>query len=191
MGGCPEPSIHFVTSAISLYQFIEILKPASQEVFLRSYLVVCLTWWIGRGRPGFDIAGFFKEVPTNPGPVAPFQAPHKDALPTADSPKASNPNPWFQLIQEALVNPDEHLVKALRALTHFAELYGTRAVGREDLKQTELPGAELIDGTLFIRAAVLTNERLKKKDVDLSMTRYWDRKGFYENSLESGDKRGF
>ncbi|KAG6885099.1 hypothetical protein C0993_005866 [Termitomyces sp. T159_Od127] len=163
--------VHFVTSAIFLYQFIEILKPASQEVFLRSYLTVCMTWWIGRGRPGFDVAGFFKEVPTNPGIVAQFQVPHKDALPKADSPKASSPNPWFSLIQEALVCPDEHLTKTLRALAHFAELYGTRAAGQEDLKTTELPGAELIDGTLFIRAAVLTNQRLKNKDVDVSMTR--------------------
>ncbi|KAG6897937.1 hypothetical protein C0992_008685 [Termitomyces sp. T32_za158] len=183
--------VHLVTSAIFLYQFIEILEPASIEVFLRSYLAVCLTWWIGRGRPGFDIAGFFENVSANPGPVAPFHAPHKDALPRADSPKASNPNPWFRLIQEALVSPDGHLAKTLRALTHFAELYGMRAAGQEDLRTTELSGAELIDGTLFIRAAVLTNERLRKKDVDMRQAKYWDRKGFYETSLESGEKRGY
>ncbi|KAG5721543.1 hypothetical protein E4T56_gene13069 [Termitomyces sp. T112] len=183
--------VHLVTSALFLYQFIEILKPASQEVFLRSYFAVCLTWWIGRGRPGFDIAGFFAEVSSNPGSVAPFPAPHKDALPQADSPKASNPNPWLQLVKEALVVPDDHIPKALRALAHFAEVYGTRNAEEEDLKTTELPGAELIDGTLFVRAAVLTNERLRKhKDVDMSKTRYWDRKGFYKSPLQHEVKRG-
>ncbi|KAG6870076.1 hypothetical protein C0995_015361, partial [Termitomyces sp. Mi166 len=93
----------------------------------------------------------------------------------------------------------------LRALTHYTELYGSRNAGQEDLKTTELPGAELIDGTLFVRTAVLLNERLKlEKDVYLAeywdrvlmdeklakdiniadLAKYWDRKGFYKASSE-------
>ncbi|KAG6841602.1 hypothetical protein C0991_009358 [Blastosporella zonata] len=175
--------VHLVTSSLFLSSICNVLKPASQELLLRSHFAVCLTWWIGRGRPGFDIAGFFAGTSVNPGPIAPFPAPRKDALPKADSPKASNPNPWFSLIQESMVVPDEHFPKTLRALAHFSELYGRRKAGEEDFVAAELPGAELVDGTLFIRAAVLTNSRLRReKDVDVSLGKYWDRKGFYHQS---------
>ncbi|KAG6828245.1 hypothetical protein H0H92_008679 [Tricholoma furcatifolium] len=164
--------------------FFFILKPASQEILLRSYLSVCLTWWIGRCRPGFDVEGFFAVTSLNTGPVTDAPPFHKDALPKADSPKAGNPNPWLQLMQDVLILPDEHLPKALRALSHFSEIYGDRTAGKEDFAATELPGAELIDGTLFIRAAILTCSRMRReKDVDVDSligTAYWERKGFYK-----------
>ncbi|KAG6808052.1 hypothetical protein H0H92_005568 [Tricholoma furcatifolium] len=175
--------VHLVTSSIFLFPICANLKPASQELFLRSFFAVCLTWWIGRGRPGFDIQGFVAGTSTNPGPVPSFLAPHKDALPKSDSPLARNPNPWFQLIQEALILPDAHFPKTLRALAHFAEIYGSRKAGQGDLAATELPGAELVDGTLFIRAAVLNNSKLREEEnVDLSMAAYWDRQGFYQDA---------
>ncbi|KAG6856957.1 hypothetical protein H0H87_011627 [Tephrocybe sp. NHM501043] len=175
--------IHLITSSLFLSSICGVLKPVSQELLLRSFFAVCLTWWIGRGRPGLDIRGFFAETSTNPGPVPSFPAPHKDALPNQDSLIASNPNPWFQLIQDALVLPDEHFPKAIRALAHFSEIYGGRRAGQEDFVASELPGAELIDGTLFVRAAVLNNSKLRGAEVDLSMTAYWDRQGFYRDPL--------
>ncbi|KAG6828244.1 hypothetical protein H0H92_008678 [Tricholoma furcatifolium] len=173
--------VHLVTSALFLYSICDILKPSSQEILLRSYFAVCLTWWIGRGRPGFDVENFFAETSVNPGPATISPTLHKDALPTADSPKSGNPNPWLRIMQEGLALPEEHLPKALRALAHFSEMYGGRTAGQEDFATIELPGADLIDGTLFVRAAILTNSKLKEKDVDLSMAKYWDRKGFYKS----------
>ncbi|KAG6907556.1 hypothetical protein DXG01_008438 [Tephrocybe rancida] len=175
--------VHLVTSALFLSTIANILKPASQELLLRSFFAVCLTWWIGRGRPGLDLEGFYKETSVNPGPVDGHPAPRKDALPKPDSPKASNPNPWFQIIQNALVIPDDHFPKAIRSLAHYSEIYGGRKAGRDDFATTELPGAGLIDGTLFIRAAVLTDSGLRRdKDVDLSLSKYWERKGFYKGA---------
>ncbi|KAG6833346.1 hypothetical protein H0H87_008522 [Tephrocybe sp. NHM501043] len=177
-------NIHLVTSSLFLSSICNIIKPASQELLLRSFFAVSLTWWIGRGRPGFDIKGFFAETSTNPGAVPSFPAPHKDALPKQDSPIASNPNPWFQLIQDALVLPDEHFPKAIRSLAHFSEIYGGRKAGQDDFAATELPGAEAIDGTLFVRAAILNNSKLRGgQDVELAMTAYWDRQGFYQDPL--------
>ncbi|KAG6828243.1 hypothetical protein H0H92_008677 [Tricholoma furcatifolium] len=173
--------VHIVTSALFLGSIVEVLKPSSQEIFLRSYFAVCLTWWIGRGRPGFDISAFYANTSTNPGPVPPFPAPREDALPSPDSPKASNPNAWFQLLQDALVVPDDHFPKIFRSLAHFSELYGARRAGLDDFATTELPGAEIIDGTLFLRAAVLTNSKLRiDRNVDVTDSKYWDRKGFYK-----------
>jgi len=171
-------SVHFITSSLFLSPVAAVLKPVSQELLLRSYFAVCLTWWIGRGRQGFDIPAFYAEASATPAPLYPHPTPHKDALPSADSPKAISPNAWFPLIQQSLVIPDDHFPKALRALAHYGEVYGRRAPGQADFASTELPFADRLDGSLFIRAAVLTNEKLgREKDVDVSDTRYWDRKG--------------
>jgi len=173
--------VHLVTSSLFLPAIATILEPASQELLLRSYFAVCLVWWIGRGRPGFDIPGFFAETSVRPAPAYPHPPPHKEALPSADSPKAVTPNPWFPLIQESLVVPDDHFPKTLRALAHFGEVYGRRKPGEADFSATELPFAEKIDGSLFIRAAVLTNQRLRGEGVKVSGYLYWDRKGFYKS----------
>lgn len=173
--------VHLVTSSLFLPSIAAVLKPASQELLLRSYFAVCLTWWIGRGRPGFDIPAFFAGTSTYPTPLHPPPPPHKDALPSAESPKAAMPNPWFPLIEEAVVIPDDHFPKTIRALAHYGEVYGRRVPGQPDFVDTELPFAERIDGTLFIRAAVLTNEKLRQKgNVDVTEAHYWDRKGFYK-----------
>ncbi|KAG6855853.1 hypothetical protein H0H87_010005 [Tephrocybe sp. NHM501043] len=179
-----ECSVHLVTSSLFLAPFCAILKPVSQELFLRSFFAVGLTWWIGRGRPGFDIEGFVAGTSTNPGPVPSFPPAHRDALPKPSSPLSRNPNPWFQLVQDALTVPDEHFPKAIRALAHFSEIYGGRKAGQEDFGNIELPGADLIDGTLFVRAAVLNNSKLRDdQNVGLRMTAYWDRQGFYRDAL--------
>ncbi|KAG6849194.1 hypothetical protein H0H93_010521 [Arthromyces matolae] len=159
---------HLITSSIFLSTIAQILTPASQEIFLRSYFGVCLIWWIGRGRPGLDIAGFYAVTSENP------------KAPNAASPKSSSPNPWLSLLQETLSLPDAHLPKTHRALAHFAEIYGARKKAEKDFASTELEGAEEIDGSLFVRTALLTNERLRKeRDIDFSLTGYWDRRGFY------------
>ncbi|KAF8063378.1 hypothetical protein FPV67DRAFT_240286 [Lyophyllum atratum] len=173
--------VHLVTSSLFLSSIAAILKPASQELLLRSYFAVCLMWWVGRGRPGFDIPGFFAETSVRPPPAHPHPPPHKEALPSTDSPKAVAPNPWFPLIQESLVVPDDHFPKTLRALAHFGEVYGRRKAGQADFCATELPFAEKIDGSLFVRAAVLTNQRLRSEDVKVGGYLYWDRKGFYKS----------
>lgn len=58
------------------------------------------------------------------------------------------------------MHPNEHLPKAQRALAHFASVYGLTEKGYWKGKQTELEGAELLDGTLFVRVAGLTASAL-------------------------------
>jgi len=58
-------------------------------------------------------------------PFGPRPTPHKDAL-LSDDPKAAVPNPWFPIVENAIVHPDEHFVKAQRAFVHYSTLYGSR-----------------------------------------------------------------
>jgi len=174
---------HLVTSALFLPSVAAHIKPASQELLLRGYFLVCLAWWIGRGRAGFDIPGFFAEDTAYPTSSGPFPPPHGKALPSATSPKATTPNPWFHIIESSIAIPDDHLPKLQRTLAHFGTLYGTRAAGQPDFVATELPFADKIDGTLFIRAAGLTNKKLANVPGYNSMgaTGLWGRKGFYKS----------
>ncbi|KAF5375845.1 hypothetical protein D9615_008239 [Tricholomella constricta] len=181
---------HLVTSSLFLSPIAAHLTPASQELLCRSYFAVCLTWWIGRGRPTFDIPSFFASTSLSPSLSPPSSSPpqrrNKHALPSPDSPKALTPNAWLQLVQESLTVPDEHLPKTLRALAHFADIYGRRPRGDPVLvKGTELEGKECLDGTLFVRAAVLTNEKLrgeKAEEVEFKDAGLWERRGFYKSS---------
>ncbi|KAF5382744.1 hypothetical protein D9615_002876 [Tricholomella constricta] len=172
--------MHLVTSSLFLSSITANLKPASQELLLRGYFVECLAWWIGRGRPAFDIAAFFEADTAYPTPPGPFPAPHAKSLPSPTSPKATTANPWLPIIQSSLVVPDDHLPKLQRALAHYGSLYGTRAPGQPDFAETELPFAEKLDGSLFIRTAGLTNQRLLRVRDDVDVFRFWDRKGFYK-----------
>lgn len=87
-------------------------------------------------------------------------APHSDTLDKANP----NPNPWFPLLQTTLAHPNEHLPKIQRTLAFWAAKYGTRQAGYfKDATanaESKLDGLELLDGSLFIRAAGLTAKQL-------------------------------
>lgn len=81
-----------------------------------------------------------------------------------------------------MVIPDDHAPKLQRALAHYGVLYGTRTSGQPDFANTELPFANQLDGTLFIRTAGLTDVRLARAvndDVN-DEGLLWDRHGFYK-----------
>jgi Questin oxidase-like len=128
-------------------------------MLLRAYFGVTLAYYVGRGRAPLNLKAFFTDPsllhPSIPGPQP---IPSHDAL-SANKPEyCITPNPWFSILQAALVHPDEHVPAVQRALKHFAELY--EHVERGHFAElTELEGGEYIDGTLFLRAAVLSANR--------------------------------
>ncbi|KAG8215388.1 hypothetical protein J3R82DRAFT_8989 [Butyriboletus roseoflavus] len=85
---------------------------------------------------------------------------HGTSIPTVPAPKTlatemtPTPNPFLPILQSAIAHPIDHLIKIQRAFAHSDTLYGTRPAGY--FKGTELEDAELLDGTLFLRAALLT-----------------------------------
>ncbi|OCH85389.1 hypothetical protein OBBRIDRAFT_838993 [Obba rivulosa] len=155
--------MHGVTSALFLHSLTAYLSPASASMLLRAYFTNWLGLWIARGRPALPIRDFYNAVtvtPTEPG---------ISGLKPADGtllPEDISPNPFLPILQTSMKHPDEHLCKCQRALAHFAVLYGTRPKGHFHGLSTvsdpkaRLEGAELLDGTLFIRVAGLTANEL-------------------------------
>ncbi|KAG7087842.1 hypothetical protein E1B28_013780 [Marasmius oreades] len=170
-------AMHFVTSALFLPSLAVYLSVPSQILLLRSHFVVCLTWWVAIGKAHLDIPAFFAADTAHPGPSGTRPTVNKRALPAPQSPIAINPNPWTYIIQQAITHPDDHVPKLLRALMHFSVLYGEREAGF--FGGTELRDADKIDGTLFIRAAGLTVERLTREFREVPDEQvYWDRKTY-------------
>ncbi|KIK66449.1 hypothetical protein GYMLUDRAFT_218552 [Collybiopsis luxurians FD-317 M1] len=182
--------MHLVTSGLFLPILAAQLSPTSQALLLRTYFAISVSWWILQGRASPDIASFMtaKDIIRNNQPHPSFTgpSPHSHALSSTPS-ISTNPNPWLPMIQQAAVHPDDHFPKILRALAYFALLYGGRKAGEKDFLETELAGAEMLDGTLFVRAAALTARRLEHTEADEYLT-YWDRLGFFEGSAPAVSK---
>jgi len=174
--------MHLVTSPIFLPSIASYLNPVSQNALLRAYLVTSLLWWVIAGRPSFDISGYYSSTNVHPSPpngAISHLKPNDSTLPSPTSPHALTPNSWLPIIQTILVHPGEHLCKIQRALAHFAALYGSRAPAQMDFSNTELEGAEMLDGTLFIRVAGETANRLGWVR-EGEKPGEWDRDGFYD-----------
>jgi len=167
--------MHMVTSSLFLPSYMTFLKPHLKSLLLRSYLFASLGWWVARGRPELNIKAFYEATSAHPIPSGRGPTPKRDAI-LSDDPKGRVPNPWLPIVENAIVHPDEHLPKAQRTFVHYATLYGSREAGLAEFKKTELVGADKLDGTLFIRAAALTDARKVKEGAELGG--FWDRYGF-------------
>jgi len=162
--------MHLVTSSLTLTSYMAVLtSPMTKSLLLRAYFTRSLAYYISRRRPNLPIRSFFSSpILTNfPGPRP---QPSESVYPEPNSPFALSPNVWLQIIQSALVHPDDHLSKVQRTLAHYGRLYGNVPPG--EFKDTELEGSEFIDGTLFVRTAALTMEwmgRIREGEP----ARYW------------------
>ena len=140
-----------VTSSLFLPSLLAYLSPHSKVLLLRAYFTTVLIWWVARGRPALNIKSFMTTtsveppVPTTPAPSTP--------LTTETTPI---PNPFLPILQSAMTHPNDHLSKIQRAFAHYNILYGRRPAGY--FKDTALEDAELLDGSLFLRASLLTAE---------------------------------
>jgi len=172
------PLMHLVTSSIFLPTTMAHLTPATSSLLLRSYFITSLVAWIARGRPVLPIAEFYASTTAWPSPPGPQPKPSEKtfreliASPTDDPDKSQElwravsdtltPNPWLAIMQTTLVHPNEHLCKLQRSLAHYANVLGETSAGTFAHLGSEggLDGVELLDGTLFIRAAGLSANRL-------------------------------
>ncbi|EUC53970.1 DUF4243 family protein, partial [Rhizoctonia solani AG-3 Rhs1AP] len=142
--------VHLVTSNLFLPSILSLLRPKHQVDFMRAYFANALTWFVAEGRPALDVQGFFQSVTLDPKPNPDSKTPVE---------KEAKGNPWYTLLAHTLVHPNEHHVKAERALAHGAALYGARSKGC--FSYTELKGAEVIDGTLFVRTGGLLMDTMQ------------------------------
>ncbi|KAH9840652.1 uncharacterized protein C8Q71DRAFT_804255 [Rhodofomes roseus] len=156
--------MHVLTSSLFLPSFVEYLSPSSSVLLLRKHFITGVSWWIARGRPSLNIKEFY--AGTSP------DATLEPAVPKPSlAPAGTTPNPWLALVERAIVHPDDHVVKVQRALLHYSKAYGGR--GRGTFEDTALEGAEVVDGTLFVRVAQLTAKRMGVEGT------FWDFKGFF------------
>ena len=143
------------------------LSFASRLLLLQTYLGLSAGWYILRGRQhALPITDFYAATdaqlfaPARAGDVGWTQAPG---------------NAWPRVVQSAVRFQDEHMPKIARALMDCAVRWGTRAPGyfsaftvsgEEEKMRTgarlapALEGIERLDGTLFVRVAGLTFDRL-------------------------------
>ncbi|KAF4583951.1 hypothetical protein EYR40_002449 [Pleurotus pulmonarius] len=164
--------MHLVTSSLFLSSLVPYLGPASQAFLLKTYFAFSLAWYLSIGAPALDIPGFFAADTLHPSQPGARPSAWEGALGSAAI--ASNPNPWLPIIQNSIISPDEHLPKLQRALAHYSAIYGSRHVGEGDLKDTELPDADKVDGSLFIRAAGLTDKRMGRIHSGEKASDFWE-----------------
>ncbi|KAI0076664.1 hypothetical protein K474DRAFT_1707993 [Panus rudis PR-1116 ss-1] len=170
--------MHLVTSVLFLPTLVEQLPLQRAVALVRAYFISSLMFYIIRGRPQLPIAEFYRgttATTTPPGPqptpsvklgnaTAASVTPQADKIPSAWAPatKIITPNPWHPILQTTLVHPSEHLCKLQRALAHFSACFGLTPPGAfASLNGPGLDGIELLDGTIFVRAAALTANRLR------------------------------
>lgn len=143
--------MHMVTSSIFLPSLVAYLSPRAQVLLLRAYLSNAVAWFVARGRPSLDFKSFFESTSTVPNPPNSSVVSPVEGITAQD---AQTSNPFLPLIQSSIIHPNNHHPKIQRAFAHFSAIYGTRPKGY--FAGTELDGAEELDGSLFVRAAVLT-----------------------------------
>jgi hypothetical protein len=157
---------------------------SSRLTLLKAYLATCAGWYISRGNAAIPIKDFY--YTTNDRLTAPPAVP---APPDASrKPLSAEGGPWQRIIANAVAHPDEHLCKAVRSLSTFAARWGGRPAGYyAGGGKDGLEGREVLDGTLFVRAASLMLDRLGWAHESGKSLGHWDRDGFHE---ESDDGRG-
>lgn len=106
--------MHLVTSSIFLPSLCAFLSLSSKVRLLRAYFAAVCTWYVARGRPALDIAGFFSQEISIPSGLDP------------DPRKGGVPNLWIPLLQSGMAHPDEHLIKTQRALSCWAQKFGVK-----------------------------------------------------------------
>lgn len=165
--------MHMVTSSIFLPSLIAYLSPRTQALLLRAYLSNIIVWFVARGRPPLDFKSFFESTPAVPNPPNSPVVPPMEGIPAQD---AQTSNPFLPLVQSSITHPNSHHPKIQRAFAHFSTIYGARPKGY--FAGTELVGAEELDGSLFVRAAVLTADYMGWAR-EGEEARNWGLEGFY------------
>ncbi|KAI9447320.1 hypothetical protein F5148DRAFT_1292298 [Russula earlei] len=156
---------HLVTSAVFLLTLVlpsehspsPPVPLANRLTLLKAYLATCAGWYISRGNAAIPIKEFY--YATHDRLTAP---PAASAPPSAErKPLGAPGGPWQRIIVNAVAHPDEHLAKAVRSLSTLAIRWGGRPAGYYSGGGVGgLEGREVLEGTLFVRAASLTLDRL-------------------------------
>ncbi|EKM48982.1 uncharacterized protein PHACADRAFT_202161 [Phanerochaete carnosa HHB-10118-sp] len=142
--------MHLVTSSLLTSLLLNVLIPKSVALLLKTSFALSIVLYVTRSCPPLPIDTFYAHTTTHPHPPGPTPMPDKDMLPPNEPRSQLTPNPWLPIVQMAL------WFGGTRART-FA---GLSSPDLSSLGSGGLTGAEMLDGTLFLRAAWLTAGRL-------------------------------
>jgi hypothetical protein len=176
-------SVHLVTSALFLLTLVlpsgnSPYPPAplaNRVMLLKAYLATCAAWYISQGNGPIPIEEFY--AATSDRLTAPPAVP---APPDAKRKPLSAPGgPWGRIIANAIAHPEEHVPKTVRSLAVFAARWGSRPTGYfAGSGEDGLEGREALDGTLFVRTANLTLDRLGWAHESGNEPGDWDRESY-------------
>ncbi|KZV73347.1 hypothetical protein PENSPDRAFT_574842 [Peniophora sp. CONT] len=167
-------SMHFVTSSMFIPNLVlansrhcTTLDPPlplrSRVMLLRGFVNQCAHWYVAMGRAPIPIAEFYAAtdgafVYSNaPAPETRGSAQRNMGTLTQTERYSSPASTWARIWPSIIAHPNEHLVKLIRSLGAFSQMYGGRGKG---FYAGPYPEATAADGTLFVRAAALTMEKM-------------------------------
>jgi hypothetical protein len=155
---------------------------ASRLTLLKAYLATSAAWYIARGNAALPIKDFYSS--TSDRLTAPPATPAPP--PASRKPLGAPGGPWERIIVNAVAHPDEHVCKAVRSFATFATCWGGRPTGYyAGGGEAGLEGREALDGTLFVRVASLTLDRLGWAHESGRELGFWDRDGYPEWSSDN------
>ncbi|KZV67427.1 hypothetical protein PENSPDRAFT_754925 [Peniophora sp. CONT] len=191
-------TMHFVTSANFIPNLC--LRPeatrapalnpplplSARLILLRAHLSSIALLFVTRPRP--TLSSFAKAIPAfyaatdslvspPPAPHAyePGKPPKREFIdPTKQRTMPAGARAWPRIIENVACHPNEHLPKLIRSLAAADTWYGRRARGEY---AGALDGSELLDGTVFLRCALLSMERLGWAS-EKTPGAMWDRDGY-------------
>ncbi|EHS63875.1 hypothetical protein PGT21_008752 [Puccinia graminis f. sp. tritici] len=136
--------MHLVTSSLFLPAILPYLDQRLRPTLLKAFFKTAICIWVGQGRFELRISECLKE-------------PSFIQVPDSQNPGESE-NPWYKVLESAAKHPDEHTTKIIRALYFNANTYGSSQPG---YYSCDLKGSELLDSTLFLRASIMTLNKLE------------------------------
>jgi Questin oxidase-like len=133
--------MHLVTSSAFLPSHAALVSPVARARLLHTYLVTALSFYAFLRCPALDVAGFYSATESY-------------------MQKDTKLNPWLPLIQDAIEHHDEHITKTQRALAAWSSHFGAKTFNFVPTSSPSIKGLELLDGSLFLKAAQLTTLRV-------------------------------
>ena len=168
--------MHFVTSSMFVPNLVlansrhcQTLDPPlplrSRFALLRGFVNQCAHWYVAMGKAAVPFADFYAATDVfvfsnAPAPETRGAAQRNMGTMTQTERYASPASAWLRIWPSIIAHPNEHLVKLIRALGAFSQMFGGRGKGFYAGPVEAQLGASSVDGTLFVRAAALTMEKM-------------------------------
>ena len=177
--------VHLNNATMFMPVLLPLLSEQSRSELLQLYFRLCMTVWLGLGRPSFHVGATLMASTDNP------RNPHADSTTPMDYGKEAilqEPPAWYGLAAAASVHGDAHHVKAIRALMFFDQHFAHRPAGfasvQTDLVKAQMEtrdalrgkaitpvfeGLEKLDGSAFLRTAgqLMRSQGWKTNSLDL------------------------